>query len=160
MYITINIDYLKKILRTSYYKVFGKIFSQNTYNQLHSDLGFPSVYCVCILLPLFNNKAALFLWQGRIDQGRNSKQRQRRKESGVRLHVSDEGDRCSGTLLENHKGCGKIQNHRNGLIKMSELVNKNPELVGPWWRTTLIPALGRQRQLDICEYEASLICKG
>ena len=75
LYISIDIDYLKKILRTSYYKVFGKIFSQNTYNQLHNDLGFPSVFCECILLPLFNKEAALGLWKGRIEQGRNSKQR-------------------------------------------------------------------------------------
>ena len=53
----------------------------------------------------------------------------KRKESGVRLHVSSEEDRCPGHLLENHKSC-KIQNNKNGLIKMSELVNKNPELAG------------------------------
>ena len=116
LHIAVDIDYLKKILRTTYYKVFDKIFSQNIYNQLHSDLGFPSVCCECILLPLFNKEAALGLWQGRIEQGRNSKQRQRRKESGVRLHLSAEGDRCPGILLVNYKSHGKIQNKRNGLM--------------------------------------------
>ena len=27
------------------------------------------------------------------------------------------------------------------------------------WRTPLIPALGRQRQLDLCEFEASRVYK-
>ena len=26
-----------------------------------------------------------------------------------------------------------------------------------WWRTPLIPALGKQRQADLCEFEASLV---
>ena len=26
-----------------------------------------------------------------------------------------------------------------------------------WWHTPLIPALGRQRQVDICEFKASLV---
>ena len=29
-------------------------------------------------------------------------------------------------------------------------------LAGWWWRTPLIPALKRQRQVDLCEFEASL----
>ena len=28
-----------------------------------------------------------------------------------------------------------------------------------WWRTPLIPALGRQKQVDICEFKASLAYK-
>ena len=27
---------------------------------------------------------------------------------------------------------------------------------GWWWRTPLIPALGRQGQVDLCEFETSL----
>ena len=30
---------------------------------------------------------------------------------------------------------------------------------GWWWHTPLIPALGRQRQVDLCEFEASLVYK-
>ena len=30
-------------------------------------------------------------------------------------------------------------------------------LAGRWWRTPLIPALGRQRQVDLYEFETSLI---
>ena len=30
---------------------------------------------------------------------------------------------------------------------------------GQWWRTPLIPALGRQKQADLCEFEASLVYK-
>ena len=29
--------------------------------------------------------------------------------------------------------------------------------IGQWWHTPLIPALGRQRQLDLCEFKASLV---
>ena len=28
---------------------------------------------------------------------------------------------------------------------------------GQWWCTPLIPALGSQRQVDLCEFEASLV---
>ena len=30
---------------------------------------------------------------------------------------------------------------------------------GRWWRTPLIPALGRQRQVDLCEFEPSMVYK-
>ena len=30
---------------------------------------------------------------------------------------------------------------------------------GRWWHTPLIPALGRRRQVDLCEFEASLVYK-
>jgi hypothetical protein len=34
---------------------------------------------------------------------------------------------------------------------------ENNEHLGQWWCTPLIPALGRQRQVDLCEFEASIV---
>jgi hypothetical protein len=34
---------------------------------------------------------------------------------------------------------------------------KNYSIAGWWWCTTLIPAPRRQRQVDLCESEASLV---
>ena len=48
------------------------------------DVGFPSVCCENVLLPLVNKEGALGLWQHRIEQGGNFKQRQRRKEGITR----------------------------------------------------------------------------
>ena len=36
---------------------------------------------------------------------------------------------------------------------------KNHLLAGRWWRTLLIPALGKQKQVCLCEFEASLAYK-
>ena len=36
-------------------------------------------------------------------------------------------------------------------------MSKKFKLAGWWWRMPLIPALGRQRQADLCEFEASLV---
>ena len=39
----------------------------------------------------------------------------------------------------------------------SEVLSQNKiNQVGWWWHTTLIPALGRQRQVDLCEFQVSL----
>ena len=35
--------------------------------------------------------------------------------------------------------------------------NKRVWAAGQWWRMPLIPALGRQRQADLCEFEANLV---
>jgi hypothetical protein len=44
------------------------------------------------------------------------------------------------------------------------LRNYNPGLIGEFkswalWLTPLIPALRRQRQADLCEFKASLVCR-
>jgi hypothetical protein len=41
---------------------------------------------------------------------------------------------------------------------LSQQQNKNRTLSREWWRTPLVPALGRQRQA-ISEFEASLVYK-
>ena len=49
------------------------------------------------------------LWQGRIEQGGNSKLRKRRKGDGViEIHVAAEGERRPGTLPVNHKIIGVV----------------------------------------------------
>ena len=42
---------------------------------------------------------------------------------------------------------------------MSFRTAKDTKRVGQWWCTPLIPALGRQKQADFCEFEASLVYK-
>jgi len=44
---------------------------------------------------------------------------------------------------------------RTATIKLLEAGIRTPVLSWTWWRTHVIPALGRQRQEDLCEFEAS-----
>ena len=37
------------------------------------------------------------------------------------------------------------------------VIFRDKDLAGCWWLKSLIPALGRQRQTDLCEFEASLV---
>jgi hypothetical protein len=36
-------------------------------------------------------------------------------------------------------------------------INKTNKQVGQWWHMPLIPPFGRQRQVDFCEFDASLV---
>ena len=50
--------------------------------------------------------------------------------------------------------CSKNPKLRKILNQRTKRKKKNK---AGWWRTPLIPALGRQRQEDLCEFEASLV---
>jgi hypothetical protein len=55
-----------------------------------------------------------------------------------------------GTVLNGHS-IRKVENHRaKGYLRKFCLV---------WWCTPLIPALRRQWQMNLCEFEASLVYK-
>jgi hypothetical protein len=34
---------------------------------------------------------------------------------------------------------------------------KNQNKAGQWWLTPLVPALGRQRKIELCEFKARLV---
>ena len=42
---------------------------------------------------------------------------------------------------------------------VSELIDKSNLLAGRRWHTPLIPVLGRQRQMDLCEFKVSLVTR-
>ena len=44
-----------------------------------------------------------------------------------------------------------------GSLVLDPSLCKRREKTGQWWRMPLIPALGRQRQVDLREFEASLV---
>ncbi len=43
------------------------------------------------------------------------------------------------------------------LQKIMKKFLKHENFAGRWWRMLLIPALGRQRQADLCEFETCLV---
>ena len=53
----------------------------------------------------------------------------------------------------------KRQREQRGPDRKAEILDKKIKLAGRWWRTPLIPELRRQRQADLCEFEASLLYK-
>ena len=60
----------------------------------HLDVGFPSVCCECVLVPLVNKESALSLWQGRLKLSRRSKERHIEKVGRVKEMPSHcQGDR-------------------------------------------------------------------
>ena len=57
-------------------------------------------------------------------------------------------------MLQSKPWCKKGRN----IERIKE--DKNPEArAGWWWHMTLTPALGRQKQVDLCKFEASLTYK-
>ena len=57
---------------------------------------------------------------------------------------------CPKLGIEEDWGC-------NLVIKYVWLNKSACGSAGRWWRTPLIPALGKQRQEDLCEFEDSLV---
>jgi hypothetical protein len=62
-------------------------------------------------------------------------------------------------LIENILG-----NSRSSKVEIQPTSHKNYHLKigsysGQWWCKPLIPALRRQRQADLCEFKASIVCR-
>ena len=51
--------------------------------------------------------------------------------------------------------------HAQAILNLGECndVKMDRLLARQWWHTPLIPTFGRQRQVDLCEFETSLIFK-
>ncbi|XP_052586973.1 suppressor of IKBKE 1 isoform X2 [Peromyscus californicus insignis] len=62
--------------------------------------------------------------------------------------------------LRNMKTTGQMRYlKKNDKSSRENVPRKRVNWAGRWWRTPLIPALGRQSQADLCEFEASLVSK-
>ena len=80
-------------------------------------MGFPSVCCDYVLLPLVSKETA---WAHdsvkRASQAFQVEIEEKKKAESERRHIAAEEDRRPRTLPVNHEPCDKIQNNRNGLI--------------------------------------------
>jgi hypothetical protein len=65
------------------------------------------------------------------------------------MSLSNEG-------FDNEKGYAKKDESTQGLTNYKEYYKVNIN-ARQWWNTPLIPALGGQRQVDLCEFENSLV---
>ena len=53
----------------------------------------------------------------------------------------------------------KIRNEKGDITTTQRKFRESLDLTTKRWHMPLIPALGRQRQVDLCEIEASLVYK-
>ena len=91
-------------------------YPTGSWMSLSDDVGFPSVGCEYVLLPLVSKEAALANGRAVYSKvGNPSRDRGGKKMESSRLPVAAGGERCQNLTGRPHP-CGDTQISRNGLI--------------------------------------------